>query len=121
PCTRPGCAGAASPPSRAWSATSRRPPRRASAALTIRSRFVHGAHGRVPRHFVDRRRGKPMPKPTIVLVHGAWADASSWDDVASALQRDGFTVLAPPNLLRSVTVDAPYISSFINQQTSGPV
>ena len=62
-----------------------------------------------------------MPKPTIVLVHGAWADASSWNAVASELQSQGFTVLAPPNLLRRVAIDAPYITSFINQQTSGPV
>src|SRR6478735_3918663 len=62
-----------------------------------------------------------MPKPTIVLVHGAWADASSWNAVASALQGQGHTVLAPPNLLRGVPVDSPYISSFIAQQTSGPV
>ena len=62
-----------------------------------------------------------MPKPTIVLVHGAWADASSWNAVASELQSQGFTVLAPPNLLRRVAIDAPYITSFINQQTSGDV
>jgi pimeloyl-ACP methyl ester carboxylesterase len=49
-----------------------------------------------------------MPQPTIVLVHGAWADASSWNPVATELQSQGFTVLAPPNLLRTVTVDAPY-------------
>jgi len=62
-----------------------------------------------------------MPQPTIVLVHGAWADASSWNPVATELQSQGFTVLAPPNLLRTVTVDAPYITSFVNQRTSGPV
>ncbi len=62
-----------------------------------------------------------MSKPTIVLVHGAWADASSWNAVASELQGQGFTVLAPPNLLRAVPIDAPYITSFVAQQTSGPV
>jgi pimeloyl-ACP methyl ester carboxylesterase len=62
-----------------------------------------------------------VPKPTIVLVHGAWADASSWNAVASELQSQGFTVLAPPNLLRAVALDAPYISSFLAQRTSGPV
>jgi len=62
-----------------------------------------------------------MPKPTIVLVHGAWADGSSWNAVASALQGDGFTVLTPPNLLRRAPVDAPYIASFLAQRTSGPV
>ena len=43
-----------------------------------------------------------MPKPTIVLVHGAWADGSSWNAVAAELQGQGFTVLTPPNLLRGV-------------------
>jgi pimeloyl-ACP methyl ester carboxylesterase len=61
-----------------------------------------------------------MPKPTIVLVHGAWADGSSWNAVASELRMQGFTVLTPPNLLRGAA-DAPYISSFLAQRTSGPV
>jgi hypothetical protein len=39
-------------------------------------------------------------KPVIVLEHGAWADASSWDKVIRLLQDDGFTVYAPPNPLR---------------------
>jgi pimeloyl-ACP methyl ester carboxylesterase len=62
-----------------------------------------------------------MPKPTIVLVHGAWADGSSWNAVGSALQSQGFTVFTPPNLLRRVAVDAPYVASFVAQRTSGPV
>ena len=62
-----------------------------------------------------------MPKPTIVLIHGAWADASSWNAVATELQRQDFTVLAPPNLLRGASIDAPYVASFIQQRTSGPV
>ena len=62
-----------------------------------------------------------MPKPTIVLVHGAWADGSSWNAVASELQSQGFTVFAPPNLLRGIGTDAAYIASFLAQRTSGPV
>src|ERR1700754_4178035 len=62
-----------------------------------------------------------MAKPTVVLVHGAWADASSWNAVASDLQGQGFTVLAPPHLLRAVAIDAPYITSFLAQRPSGPV
>jgi pimeloyl-ACP methyl ester carboxylesterase len=61
-----------------------------------------------------------MPKPTIVLVHGAWADASSWNAVASELQSQDFTVLGPPNLLRGLS-DGDYIGSFLAQRTSGPV
>lgn len=62
-----------------------------------------------------------MPQPTIVLVHGAWADGSSWNAVAAGLQAQGFTVLTPPNLLRGVPVDGPYVASFLAQRTSGPV
>jgi pimeloyl-ACP methyl ester carboxylesterase len=62
-----------------------------------------------------------VPKPTIVLVHGAWADGSSWNAVAAELQSRGFTVLAPPNLLRGLPIDAAYITSVLAQRTSGPV
>ena len=60
-------------------------------------------------------------KPTIVLVHGAWADGSSWNAVISPLQAEGYTVMAPPNLLRSLPDDAAYIASFLAQCTHGPV
>src|ERR1700745_3850333 len=62
-----------------------------------------------------------MPKPTIVLVHGAWADGSSWNAVSTGLQGQGFTVLTPPNLLRGVAGDAAYVASFLTQRTTGPV
>jgi pimeloyl-ACP methyl ester carboxylesterase len=62
-----------------------------------------------------------MAKPTIALVHGAWADGSSWNAVSTELQGQGFTVLTPPNLLRGVTTDAPYVASFLAQRTNGPV
>ena len=62
-----------------------------------------------------------MPKPTIVRVHGAWADGSSWNAVGSELQSQGFTVLTPANLLRAVAIDAAYVASFIEQRTTGPV
>jgi pimeloyl-ACP methyl ester carboxylesterase len=62
-----------------------------------------------------------MPQPTIVLVHGAWADGSSWDRVSVDLQGRGFTVLTPPNLLHGVSGDAAYVASFLAQRTTGPV
>jgi pimeloyl-ACP methyl ester carboxylesterase len=58
--------------------------------------------------------------PTIVLVHGDWADASSWDGVIERLQRRGFTVVAPPNPLRGPASDAPYLASFL-QTIPGPI
>jgi triacylglycerol esterase/lipase EstA (alpha/beta hydrolase family) len=39
------------------------------------------------------------PKPSIVLVHGAWADSGSWDGVAQRLQAHGYTVYALPNVV----------------------
>jgi pimeloyl-ACP methyl ester carboxylesterase len=60
-------------------------------------------------------------KPTIVLEHGAWTDASSWSKVTTLLQRDGYTVLAPPDPLRGLAADAAYLSAFIKQRTTGPV
>jgi pimeloyl-ACP methyl ester carboxylesterase len=58
--------------------------------------------------------------PTIVLVHGAFADASSWNGVVERLQQQGYTVIAPPNPLRGVTVDSAYIASLLSQ-IDGPV
>jgi pimeloyl-ACP methyl ester carboxylesterase len=54
-------------------------------------------------------------KPVIVLEHGAWADASSWDSVISRLQRRGFTVYAPPNPLRGMPQDSDYLHQFLTQ------
>jgi pimeloyl-ACP methyl ester carboxylesterase len=57
---------------------------------------------------------RPMkPKPTIVLVHGAWADASSWNGVTQRLQREGYTVMALANPLRGTTSDSAYIASVL--------
>ena len=63
----------------------------------------------------------PAPKPTIVLVHGAWADASSWAPVTTRLQQRGYTVLAVPNPLRGLSSDAAYLTAVLQQRTSGPV
>ena len=60
------------------------------------------------------------PKPTIVLVHGDWADGSSWSSVIQRLQGQGFTVVAPPNPLRGPTEDSAYIAAFL-QSISGPI
>jgi pimeloyl-ACP methyl ester carboxylesterase len=59
-------------------------------------------------------------KPTIVLVHGAFADASGWDGVAERLQRDGYTVIAPANPLRGLATDAAYIGSVLDT-IEGPI
>jgi pimeloyl-ACP methyl ester carboxylesterase len=59
-------------------------------------------------------------KPTVVLVHGAWADASGWTPVAERLEKDGYTVKAPPNPLRGLTSDAQYLAGYL-KQIKGPI
>jgi pimeloyl-ACP methyl ester carboxylesterase len=61
-----------------------------------------------------------MSNPTIVLVHGAFADSSIWRPVYDHLARDGDTVLAPPNPLRGLQYDASYLETLIDQ-IDGPV
>ena len=58
--------------------------------------------------------------PTVVLVHGAFADASHWTPVIGELQARGVPVLAPPNPLRGLAGDAAYLASYVNQ-VDGPV
>jgi pimeloyl-ACP methyl ester carboxylesterase len=58
--------------------------------------------------------------PTVVLVHGAFADASSWNGVISRLQAKGVPVTAPPNPLRGIAHDSAYIAS-VFAQIEGPV
>jgi pimeloyl-ACP methyl ester carboxylesterase len=57
-------------------------------------------------------------RPVIVLEHGAWADASSWNNVISRLQRSGFTVYAPPNPLRGLPQDSAYLHQFLTQNAA---
>ncbi|HWH20023.1 MAG TPA: alpha/beta hydrolase [Solirubrobacterales bacterium] len=59
-------------------------------------------------------------KPTIVLVHGAWADGSSWNGVTSRLQKDGYTVDVPPNPLRGLASDSEYLKDYLST-ISGPI
>jgi pimeloyl-ACP methyl ester carboxylesterase len=61
-----------------------------------------------------------MSMPTIVLVHGAFADASTWRRVYDRLAREGHTVLAPPNPLRGLPYDVSYTESGIDR-LDGPV
>src|SRR6476646_37121 len=58
--------------------------------------------------------------PTVVLVHGAFADASSWNGVITRLQSRGVPVTAPANPLRGINDDAAYLGS-VFAQIAGPV
>jgi len=59
-------------------------------------------------------------KPTVVLVHGAWADSGSWDQVVARLQRQGYTVIAFPNPLRGLPDDSAYLAAFLST-VPGPI
>jgi pimeloyl-ACP methyl ester carboxylesterase len=52
-------------------------------------------------------------KPTIVLVHGAFADSSSWNGVITNLQKDAYTTVAVANPLRGVLNDARTVSEVV--------
>ncbi|MFF7635929.1 alpha/beta fold hydrolase [Kitasatospora sp. NPDC008050] len=59
-------------------------------------------------------------KPTVVLEHGAFADASGWNGVAQRLQHDGYTVIAPANPLRGLPEDSAYLTSVL-KGIQGPI
>ncbi len=58
--------------------------------------------------------------PTVVLVHGAFADASSWNGVIELLQARGVKITAPANPLRGIAIDSAYIAGVLDE-TPGPV
>jgi pimeloyl-ACP methyl ester carboxylesterase len=60
------------------------------------------------------------PKPTVVLVHGAFADSSSWDAVVSRLEGQGYPVIGVANPLRGLAEDSAYLSSVLDT-IPGPV
>ncbi len=57
---------------------------------------------------------------TIVLVHGAFADASGWRGVVKRLEADGYSVVAPANTLRSVSADADAVAGLL-KTIKGPI
>jgi len=69
---------------------------------------------------MDTTSGMNGTALTVVLVHGAFADSSSWNGVVERLLAAGVHVIAPPNPLRSVAHDSAYIASLLNQ-IPGPV
>jgi pimeloyl-ACP methyl ester carboxylesterase len=60
------------------------------------------------------------PKPTVVLVHGAWAGASSWNGEVTALEHAGYVARATANPLRNLTTDAETVAGFL-KTISGPI
>jgi pimeloyl-ACP methyl ester carboxylesterase len=69
---------------------------------------------------IDAPNHDQSVKPTIVLVHGDWADASSWNAVTKRLINRGYNVVAPPNPLHGPIEDAAAIKSFL-ETIQGPI
>jgi pimeloyl-ACP methyl ester carboxylesterase len=65
-------------------------------------------------------RNTPAVKPTVVLVHGAFADSSSWSSEIAFLQQKGYPVVAVANPLRDVASDSAYLLSVL-QTIQGPI
>ena len=79
----------------------------------------------VPFHFAaaganGKEVNHPNAKPTVVLVHGDWADGSSWNAVTMRLVNRGYNVVVPPNPLRGPTEDSAYLRSFL-ETIQGPI
>ncbi|HET8927966.1 MAG TPA: alpha/beta hydrolase [Microbacterium sp.] len=61
-----------------------------------------------------------MAKPTIALVHGAFAESASWNGVIAGLQEKGVTAVAVANPLRSLSGDAAYVRDVL-ASIEGPI
>lgn len=96
----------------AWAA-----PMRTGSANTGFTGWAAAGSAQTPSH---RRAHSPSSKPTIVLVHGAFADASTWSAEIAVLQKLGYPVLAPADPLRGLTSDADDIHSVL-RTISGPI
>ncbi|MFB7457059.1 alpha/beta fold hydrolase [Streptomyces sp. NPDC056188] len=83
----------------------------AAAGLAVTALTLPATAGAEPRH---------QDRPTIVLEHGAFADASSWDGVEERLRRAGYPVVAAANPLRGPATDAAYLRSVVDH-IDGPV
>ncbi len=68
----------------------------------------------------SERQDLQNPKPTIVFVHGGWADSSGWNREITNLERLGYPVIAPADPLRDLASDTAYIRSVL-QTISGPI
>jgi pimeloyl-ACP methyl ester carboxylesterase len=90
----------------------------AAAALLLAVTTLGGASASAT-GVASAHAGKTI-KPTVVLVHGAFADSSGWAAVGTALQADGYPVIAFSNPLRGVTSDSAYLRTFLTT-IAGPV
>ena len=86
-----------------------RPPGRASVLIALATVSLASFA------FATTADARPTPaKPTVVLVHGAFADSSGWNGVIDRLRRDGYPVRAAPNPLVDLQFDAATVSGFLD-------
>jgi pimeloyl-ACP methyl ester carboxylesterase len=71
-------------------------------------------------HRLDTCLPRGQAKPTVVLVHGAWADASSWSGEVATLQAAGYDVRAIANPLQDLTTDSQYVAGYL-KTIHGPI
>ncbi|MEE6262343.1 alpha/beta fold hydrolase [Plantactinospora sonchi] len=95
-------------------------------AATLAAATLITALGAATPHVLADSGPRPTPngghdtKPTIVLVHGAWADGSSWSGEISRLQARGFEVQVAPQPSRGPTIDSGYLEDFLST-IEGPI
>ncbi|MFD4599670.1 alpha/beta fold hydrolase [Streptomyces sp. NPDC058464] len=100
---------------------SRRQVLAAGAALAGAAALTAGSEGTADAAApADSGKEKPGVKPTIVLVHGGYADSSCWNATIHRLQDKGYTTVCGSNPLRGIPTDAPYTASLLDS-ISGPV
>ncbi|MFC1438858.1 alpha/beta hydrolase [Streptacidiphilus sp. N1-10] len=100
---------------------SRRQVLAAGAALAGSAALVAGSEGTAAAAApTGSGKGESKVKPTIVLVHGGYADSSCWNATIAELQCKGYTTICGANPLRGIPTDAPYIASLLDS-ISGPV
>jgi pimeloyl-ACP methyl ester carboxylesterase len=90
----------------------------AGATMALGAGLTAGG-GLAPRAALAARMGDPDPRPNVVLVHGAWADGSSWDAVSALLLQAGYPVAAAAIPLTALADDVARTQSLLAQQT-GP-
>ncbi len=96
-----------------------RPRRRTVSACLLAAALVAGVGGAVAPVSATTAHTSG-PKPTVVLVHGVFADASGWYQTIAALQKAGYPVIAAANPLRDLDGDSAYVSSILDS-IDGPV
>jgi pimeloyl-ACP methyl ester carboxylesterase len=90
------------------------------AACGTLAALITGCGGAAAEQQAPSEQPAPADRPTVVLVHGAFADSSAWNGVIENLKRDGYPVIAAANPLRGLHSDAAYVGSVLDSVT-GPV